>query len=255
MEVAARSSNPYVINVMAYGKAERFVASRMDYHEKFGIRYNGYAVLPRLSMLLEALCPLNFAVNFVCWPDLAQPWIASCIRQIHVDMLPHARPTLAHAINSLIASGHLGVNATVFLLGDVCFSTRYLSRILATTLNIRAESQEDPIFLGRFQPSRVCAKEASELFGFILPRYSEPVFTYEILSTVIKNSDRRYHSTARLWDMFNLQGEDSLVPVLESDDYTEDIDSADERRLFYHPLLEAAGQDDLARRILWGEPK
>jgi len=121
-----------------------------------------------------------------------------------------------------------GESGNVFLLGDVVYSNELLRKIVKY-------STEISIF-GRLGENKVTGKEAKELFALninfcdVHDRWIE-----DTLKSLYESNPR-----AKLWD-FQESVEDE---VIESNDYTDDLDSPEEYLQFWNKLEKSALEDD-----------
>jgi len=145
----------------------------------------------------------------------------------------------------------------LYVLGDVLLSRRSAQRWSSA---IGAEPLA-PLLLCRRQPNWVTGKEASENFGLYIPCRERD----RVLATATDWAARPRTRPPRPWVLPILARPELLGAVdlarglaqwpsplgLETDDYTDDVDSPEEHAAFWRPMLLAALEEDGVRPPSW----
>lgn len=217
--------------IMAHGAGSRYLPGL---HKQM-INIGGRSIIRRTY---DMLVHRGISDIHVIAPDDFKPiFPEECVHSFGED---YDEPLL-HGVH--LSSSFWHPKGTFILLGDVLFS-HYSIDWLVTGHGTK--------FLGRFTPSVVSGKEATELFALRLdPSDYEDVVRYCQWMTEIGQPIR---SKPRFWSLLgmmsggNIQAHDSIryskKLIMAINDYTDDVDSLREYREFFGPMLKAALEDD-----------
>ena len=217
--------------LMAHGTGSRYIPGLY----KHMINVGGRPIIRRTFDMLESR---GIDDIVIVAPDDFKPTFPESV--VHSFGEQYDEPLL-HGVHQTSSFWH--PKGTFIILGDVLFSHMAIDWLVAG---------QGTKFLGRFTPSVVSGKEAPELFALRLyPEDYETVIRYcEWMTT----KGREIRSTPRFWallgmlSMKSVEGHDSIRYnkdlIMAINDYTDDVDSRQEYRRFFGPMLGAALRED-----------
>ena len=142
-----------------------------------------------------------------------------------------------HSLLDRFVQGELAYrnsSRTRFIHGDVVFSRETLANILD-------ESESSIRFVGRFGPNKITGKAAPELFGLSVAREMYPALLEACRTLPV--------TPAKLWNLREAMTTPGYPPPdFEINDWTDDIDSAEEYVEFYPILCNHALAEDEVHR-------
>lgn len=133
----------------------------------------------------------------------------------------------------------------LFLLGDVVFSNSMIAEISGACEIANCSNGIKPmLFFGRIGSNRVTGKEASELFGVLVTKSGIETLRKTCLD---HNDPSIKNGSGKLWTLYKEFTKDKENPddfLVQSQDFTDDIDSPKEYQEFWSSLSLAALRDD-----------